>query len=100
MTPTCGNLRRSGMTCVKGLQYTVAMKVKVKLFASLRENMGFAGKELEFDDTVTVTDVWQHLAGDKVPPNVLMAINMDYVAADAPVHEGDEVAFFPPVTGG
>lgn len=76
------------------------MRVKVKLFASLRENMGFAGKELDLDDNVTVTDVWQHLSGNQLPPNVLMAINMDYVAGDTPVKEGDEVAFFPPVTGG
>jgi molybdopterin synthase sulfur carrier subunit len=29
-----------------------------------------------------------------------MAVNMDYAQADQPVRDGDEVAFFPPVTGG
>lgn len=35
-----------------------------------------------------------------LPDNTLMAVNMDYVDADHPVNSGDEVAFFPPVTGG
>jgi molybdopterin synthase sulfur carrier subunit len=35
-----------------------------------------------------------------MPDNLLMAINQDYVQADANVEDGDEVAFFPPVTGG
>jgi len=89
------------MTWPCGLQYTAGiMKVQVKLFASLRENIGFAHKEMELADNMTVTDIWQQLTGNNLPPNVLMAINMDYVPANAPVHEGDEVAFFPPVTGG
>ncbi|MDD1617761.1 MAG: hypothetical protein CG439_2829, partial [Methylococcaceae bacterium NSP1-2] len=32
--------------------------------------------------------------------NVLAAVNMDYVSLDYNVQDGDEVAFFPPVTGG
>jgi len=72
----------------------------VKLFASLRENMGFSTRQLEFSADTTVTDVWRELTGDPLPNNVLMAINMDYVSPGAAVQDGDEVAFFPPVTGG
>lgn len=76
------------------------MKVTVKLFASLRETIGFAGGELDLDDDITVNEVWHQVAGDQSPANVLMALNMDYVSGDMQVKEGDEVAFFPPVTGG
>ena len=49
----------------------------------------------------TVADVWNQLSGETtLPGNVLMAVNLDYVKPDAPVRDGDEVAFFPPVTGG
>jgi len=32
--------------------------------------------------------------------NILISLNMEYVNADNAVKDGDEVAFFPPVTGG
>jgi molybdopterin synthase sulfur carrier subunit len=35
-----------------------------------------------------------------LPPNLLMAVNMEYARADDVVKDEDEVAFFPPVTGG
>ena len=41
---------------------------------------------------------WGELGGYEQPP--LAAINETYVKADAPLHEGDELAFIPPVAGG
>jgi len=77
------------------------MKIRVKLFASLRERFGFADKELDLEEGQTVADVWSAVAQDRtIPDNVLMALNMDYVKPDTPLADGDEVAFFPPVTGG
>lgn len=77
------------------------MHVTVKVFAHLRERLGFHERELDLPDTVTVGDVWRELTGEEtVPRHVLCAVNLDYAAADAAVDEGDEVAFFPPVTGG
>lgn len=76
--------------------------IKVCYFASLREELGRAEDQL--DDIATplsVADVWMQATGKKtLPEHILMAINHDYVAADSLVHQGDEVAFFPPVTGG
>ncbi len=77
------------------------MKIKVKLFASLRERLGFADQDVEVADGHTVGDVWNNIAGtNDLPDNIMAAVNMDYVRPDTRVADGDEVAFFPPVTGG
>ncbi len=77
------------------------MQVQVKLFASLREQLGFGEREVELAEGQTVDDLWAVISGrPEVPPDVLRAVNMDYVKGDRILSEGDEVAFFPPVTGG
>lgn len=77
------------------------MTIQVRFFASLREQLGVADKQLEASADMTVFQVWQLTTGQAaLPPNVLMAVNMDYVAENQVVVDGDEVAFFPPVTGG
>jgi sulfur-carrier protein len=77
------------------------MSIKVRFFASLSESIGRSECELEFTQAISVRDVWQHSAvGTIIPNNVLAAVNMEYADLDCQVHNGDEVAFFPPVTGG
>lgn len=77
------------------------MTIQVKFFASLREEVGKAETEVTESLVKTVADVWKQSTTDMaLPDNTLMAVNMDYVDADHPVNSGDEVAFFPPVTGG
>jgi molybdopterin synthase sulfur carrier subunit len=79
------------------------MTITVKYFASLRELIGRSEENLELDTkAITVADVWEQVAGSDttLPDNILSAINMEYVKLDAQVKDGDEVAFFPPVTGG
>ncbi len=77
------------------------MRIRVKLFASLRERFGYGDTEVELEQGQTIADVWRAVApGHDMPDNVLMALNMNYVKPDTQVSEGDEVAFFPPVTGG
>lgn len=75
--------------------------IQVKFFASLREVVGHAENELDADNCKTVLDVWSAATANmELPENTLMAVNMDYVGASHSVNAGDEVAFFPPVTGG
>ncbi len=77
------------------------MAVTVRFFASLREQVGSGDLLLDVADTTTVVQVWHQAVGDKpLPANTLMAVNMEYAGEETPVHDGDEVAFFPPVTGG
>ena len=77
------------------------MSIKVRYFASLKEAVGRCEDELEFVDIASVTDVWKQANDDKaLPANILAAVNMEYVELDSLVNDGDEVAFFPPVTGG
>jgi len=77
------------------------MSITVKFFASLRETIGKADVELDIGSIRTAADVWLAVT-DKHEhiPNMLAAINMEYASLDDVVKDGDEVAFFPSVTGG
>lgn len=75
--------------------------ITVKFFASLREIVGNAESEVKQMGEQTVMDIWNRATQDMaMPENTLMAVNMDYVESAHLVSAGDEVAFFPPVTGG
>jgi len=76
------------------------MSIKVRYFASLREQMGREEDSLDFDGLNSVYDVWARVSDEALPANTLVAINQEYAKPEAEVADGDEVAFFPPVTGG
>ena len=78
------------------------MNIKVRYFASMRDRMGKAEEAVAIEgDAVTVADVWAKVAsGQELTDSTLIAINMEYTDAKASLKEGDELAFFPPVTGG
>jgi molybdopterin synthase sulfur carrier subunit len=82
------------------------MHVRILYFASLREALGKASEELLLPAGITSAFALRNwlieegrvaLAQAK---NLRMAVNQEMVAADVPLAEGDEIAFFPPVTGG
>ena len=75
--------------------------ITVRFFASLREELGRPNVSIEAETGMKVLDVWRRVgAGRPLPADVLAAVNLSYVDREHPVGDGDEVAFFPPVTGG
>lgn len=76
------------------------MKITVRYFASLREALGKGEESMPIAADTTVADVWAAAGGARSVPKVLAAINHEYADFAQRVREGDEVAFFPPVTGG
>lgn len=77
------------------------MTIQIKYFASLRDRLGRGEDQLMVEESVTVAEVWQRLWPDTpLPANTLVAVNREYADPARPVRSGDEVAFFPPVTGG
>lgn len=76
------------------------MSIKVRYFASLRERLGRAEDLIDAAGAHSVAEVWALATASALPPNLLVAVNMEHAGFDQAVRDGDEVAFFPPVTGG
>jgi molybdopterin synthase sulfur carrier subunit len=77
------------------------MTIKVKFFAGLRETLNLSTLELEPIGSLDARDVWAQATNNQaMPENTLCAINLEHLELDHAVLDGDEVAFFPPVTGG
>ena len=81
------------------------MRVTVKLFARLRDLAGAGELVRDVDSPATVQTVWRSLVAEfpavaEYERSMSVAVNADYARMSAAVHEGDEVAFLPPVSGG
>ena len=81
------------------------MKVTVKLFARMRELVGAGTLERNINDNATITDLLQTLQDEfpklaEVAPRTIISINKEFADHETQLAEGDEVAFFPPVSGG
>jgi molybdopterin converting factor subunit 1 len=81
------------------------MKVRLLFFAVLRDITGRGEDVLDLPDGTRAGDVWQRLRGEHAalrdytqPP--MIAVNESYVRPDELLHDGDELAFIPPVAGG
>jgi molybdopterin synthase catalytic subunit len=81
------------------------MHVRLLFFATLKDIVGAREMQLDVPAGSTVADVLTHLEGSyprmkDYRPVVLTAINEEYVERGARIEDGDEVAIFPPVSGG
>ncbi len=76
------------------------MSITVKFFASIRMKLGKSHDTIDCKGIATVTDVWERSARISPPAHLLAAVNQEYASLGQAVRDGDEVAFFPPVTGG
>jgi sulfur-carrier protein len=92
--------------------------VRVRLFASLREAMGWSEQQVAASaEPATPLDLWHQLDlagawqvacgsstqpedGVGLPAGVRAAINQQFASADTPLADGDELAFLPPISGG
>lgn len=81
------------------------MKVTVKLFATLRHAAGWAERGVDLEDDATIDVLIDHLAAREPQLNLAqrtlyVAVNQEYADRDRVLSDGDEVALFPPVSGG
>ena len=81
------------------------MRVSVRLFAGLHDLLGQRNVTLELPERATVADLRTQLSREYpvVTPfltTLVCAVGDEYVTADYPLHEGDDVALIPPVSGG
>ena len=81
------------------------MHITARFFALHRDIVGASKLDLEVEPGSTAGDLWTQL-GERYPRlqpatrSLMFAVNQEYVDPAAELHEGDEVAFIPPVSGG
>ena len=81
------------------------MTTTVRFFALLRDRAGLAELSLDLPLAATVSDAADRLAERFPPiaamlPRVAFAVNREYVPRSTELHDGDELALIPPVSGG
>ena len=81
------------------------MQVIAKLFGAAREAVGAKELSLALSDGATARDVWrllldQHPAIAPFADRLAVSVNFEICSLDAEIHDGDEIAFLPPVSGG
>lgn len=76
--------------------------ITVYCFASIRETLGVSERQLPAPvPPITAAEILARITGPQtLPAAPLVAINLQHASLDSVVHDGDEIAFFPPVSGG
>lgn len=85
------------------------MKVSVLFFANFREILDCSMLEIDLQEDCSVQELcsflsakgrqWEQLFGEN-KPSVKVSVNQEMATLNSKLCDGDEVAFFPPVTGG
>lgn len=81
------------------------MQIKVLFFAALHERVGERLITVDLEERTTVGDLYRDLS-QRFPSlagygsSLMFAVNADYVTPDQALHDGDELALIPPVSGG
>lgn len=81
------------------------MKVRLRMFAVLREVAGISEAEIELPEGATVGFALEEMGRRfskiaKLLPRTVAAVNCSYAKSTDQLHEGDELALIPPVSGG
>ena len=81
------------------------MKIEVQFFSRLRDLAGGARLELDLPAVATVSDALarvyaDHPAMQPWDKHLLLAVGLEYVGREHPLHEGDSLSVMPPVQGG
>lgn len=81
------------------------MSIRVLFFATIADLTGMRQLELDAPAGTDAASLYERLARDfpaleAVRSSVLCAVNAEFARPDTPVRDGDEVALFPPVSGG
>ncbi|MBA53073.1 MAG: molybdopterin converting factor subunit 1 [Pseudomonadales bacterium] len=82
--------------------------IKVLFFARIRDQVGCNELDLELPETVSDVGAFtdqlkqrgKEFSAALSDPNVLVAVNQEMASSQTTVEDGDEIAYFPPVTGG
>jgi molybdopterin synthase catalytic subunit len=79
------------------------MQVRVLFFGVLKDLLSSSGEAVMLPEGATVAQLTERLRKDAAHPvwsALAVAVNQEYAAASAVLHDGDEVALLPPVSGG
>lgn len=81
------------------------MKIKLRLFASVKDICGFSEKELIVSDNIKVFHIIEQLCRShpellESKSSLLYAVNEEYCDGEKEINENDTLAVFPPVSGG
>ena len=76
------------------------MKVRLILFAGLRQAAGFKREVVVLPDSATVADLLDCSVPQLRERTFYVAVNEEYAQRGTILHDGDEVALLPPVSGG
>ncbi len=81
------------------------MTIKVLFFASCRDLVGASEQDVALPEGATVQNLISEIVSEHsrfiaMAPSLMVSVNQEYQKRETVLHNGDEVAFIPPVSGG